>query len=144
VILKPGDSDCTVLQKLFFRKKPGGGEVEINGGPAIVNGRIFVCTSDEAVCFGKKGHSETRRDPSRPEGGAGRQDPKPLTCGGARGCLTAPGGSAEFKARLFDDKGGFCETKATVAGCDVAASPARRHAHLDPTHFQGVRSPTMC
>ncbi len=53
-ILQPGDKKCTELHEEFFQGTEGA-DVEINGSPAIANGRVYVTTSDEVYCIGKKG-----------------------------------------------------------------------------------------
>jgi outer membrane protein assembly factor BamB len=53
-ILQPGDKKCTELHEEFFQGAEGA-DVEINGSPAIANGRLYVTTSDEVYCIGKKG-----------------------------------------------------------------------------------------
>src|SRR5262245_23882044 len=53
-ILQPGDKKCTELHEEFFQGAEGA-DVEINGSPAIASGRVYVTTSDEIYCIGKKG-----------------------------------------------------------------------------------------
>ena len=59
-ILKPKDEGCNELSAAFF-KSPGVAPVELNGSPAIVNGRIYFMTTNELFCIGKKDR-KARRD----------------------------------------------------------------------------------
>src|SRR5207253_428616 len=54
-ILKPGADKCERLHAQFFRGPAGDtAEVEVNGGPAVANGRIYFSTSRDTYCIGKK------------------------------------------------------------------------------------------
>jgi outer membrane protein assembly factor BamB len=115
VILKPGDNDCATLSKVRLRSKTPGVALGINGGPSVANGKVYFMTTEEIYCIGKPG--------ARPAAGAIPPPPKeePAPAGAKAAFLQvvpadvelSPGGSAAFKARLFDDKGRFLrETKA--------------------------------
>lgn len=108
-ILKPSDGKCDRLHAQYFPAPAGSpAEVELNGGPAVANGRIFFCTSTQTICIGKKEHKpSTEKVPELKEEAAGA-DAKPahLQVYPADVSLD-PGGSASFKARLFDDHGRF-------------------------------------
>src|SRR5262249_12149943 len=54
-ILKPGDKKCEALHAQFFPSPDGTTDVEINGSPAVANGRVYFATSEEIFCIGKKG-----------------------------------------------------------------------------------------
>jgi outer membrane protein assembly factor BamB len=56
-ILKVDRMGCEPLSAQFFRKAAGGTDVEINGSPAIANGRVYFMTSNEMLCIGKPGHN---------------------------------------------------------------------------------------
>src|SRR5262249_7508284 len=53
-ILKPEETRCRSLYTQFFPSKEGPGVVEINGPPAVADGRIYFATRDEIYCIGKK------------------------------------------------------------------------------------------
>src|SRR5205085_12377754 len=46
-ILKPGPKKCEELHQHFFPSPDGFSDVEINGSPAVANGRVYFSTSDE-------------------------------------------------------------------------------------------------
>src|SRR4029077_978341 len=52
-ILQPSPAGCKSLHSQYFPSS-GGGFVEINGTPAVANGRIYFGTRDEFYCIGKK------------------------------------------------------------------------------------------
>lgn len=56
-ILQPGTDGFKVLHSQFFRKAAGAADVEINGSPAVANGRVYFMTSNELFCIGKKDHT---------------------------------------------------------------------------------------
>ena len=104
-ILKPGPKKCELLHKEYFAAHDGVSDVEINGSPAIANGRIYFSTSDEVLCIGLKN-------------GAGG-DLKALEAAVKKSDKIAhlqilpaeialhPGQSATFTARAFDADGNF-------------------------------------
>lgn len=55
-ILKPGEKSCEELYDHDFPSNDGKGFVEINGSPAIVNGRVYMATRSQIFCIGKKDH----------------------------------------------------------------------------------------
>ena len=52
-ILRPGEDKCESLHRQAFRRAAGGPDVEINGSPAVANGRVYFCTTAELYCIGK-------------------------------------------------------------------------------------------
>jgi outer membrane protein assembly factor BamB len=104
-ILQPGDKKCTELHEEFF---PGlaGADVEINGSPAVALGRVYVTTSDEIYCIGKKGaksapeptlaHAPTK---SKADAKIAQLQIVPADV------VLHPGESVEFQLRLFDKDG---------------------------------------
>ena len=57
-ILQPSKEGCKRLHAQLFKGKPGedgnaGEDVEINGSPAIINGKIIFMTSEDLYCIGK-------------------------------------------------------------------------------------------
>jgi outer membrane protein assembly factor BamB len=111
-ILKPGDKKCEELSSQFFASKDSNFDVEINGSPAVSDGRVYFMTSEELYCIGKKGESRGQSATARAAGGGAKGKPAQLQVVPAEVAL-APGGSATFKARLFDAEGNFLkETEA--------------------------------
>jgi outer membrane protein assembly factor BamB len=107
-ILKPGDKECEKLHEQYFPPDQGA-EVEINGSPAIANGRVYFLTSNEFYCIGKKGH-QTSSDSAetKAKGQAAGKNAKPAQLQVFPADLTLePGESARFHARVYDEKGNF-------------------------------------
>jgi outer membrane protein assembly factor BamB len=110
-ILAPGPKSCKRLQKVFC-KPPDGGGVEMNGSPAVADGRIYFCTSKEMYCIGKPDYKaapiaiERAKEPPADEKVAHLQVvPADV--------VLDPGESVAFKVRAFDGHGRFIkETKA--------------------------------
>lgn len=106
-ILQPAAAKCDRLHAQFFPAPQGSvAEVELNGGPAIANGRIFFCTSTQTICIGKKDHKATTDKIAEPKEDAADGKPSHLQIYPADVSLD-PGESIAFKARLFDDHGRF-------------------------------------
>jgi outer membrane protein assembly factor BamB len=103
-ILKPGDKSCEILFTPEFHSQ-GGADVEINGSPAVANGRIYFMTSQELYCIGKKTEKATHANfnaVAEVVGGPGK--PTHLQVIPAEVTLQ-PGEKTSFKARLFDEHG---------------------------------------
>ncbi len=108
-ILKPGPKKCEELYTQFFPSKDRKSVVELNGSPAIANGKIFFNTRDELFCIGNKDvKPATVAIPAAPTEPAVESNGKPshLQVFPADVVLS-PGDSVTFEARLFDDKGRF-------------------------------------
>ncbi len=116
-ILKPGADSCEKLHSQFFRKKAGGEDIEINGSPAVANGRVYFMTGTEFYCL------ETK------EGKAGKLPEEPAAEKGSgevahiqvipADLMLSPGQKAELSALGYDSKGrliGPVEVKWTLAG----------------------------
>jgi len=110
LILKPAASQCVRLHKQFFPSTEGtGANVEINGTPAVANGRVYFMTRDEIYCIGKPNHNaKSIPIPAR----LGAALPVP----GAKAThlqifpadvVLGPGDSQAFKARTYDANGQF-------------------------------------
>src|SRR5581483_5046800 len=101
---------CQILHKQFFPSIDGSGtNVEINGSPAIANGRIYFLTRDEMYCIGKPGHKAPADSvPPMPMESASDPNAKAsyLQVVPADAVLH-PGQSQTFKARAFDANGQF-------------------------------------
>jgi outer membrane protein assembly factor BamB len=109
-ILKPGADKCERLHAQFFRSPPGDlGETEINGSPAVANGRIYFSTSRETFCIGKNGQPLSAAALS----GAPADEPVNRSAKVAHlqvvpaDVMLEPGESTQFKVRAFDDHGHF-------------------------------------
>ncbi|MGE3808938.1 MAG: PQQ-binding-like beta-propeller repeat protein, partial [Gemmataceae bacterium] len=107
-ILKPEDDGCKRLHQQFFRSKDPLAAIEINGSPAVANGRIYFNTSEEMYCLGKKEVAKADPLPKEPEESKADANAKPAVLQIVPGDIVLdPGESATFKARVFDDKGHF-------------------------------------
>lgn len=53
-ILKPTETGIEKLHTQFFRSKSGAEEIEINGSPAVANGRVYFMTGSDLFCIGSK------------------------------------------------------------------------------------------
>lgn len=102
-ILKPGPNKCMELHEEFFQGKEGA-DVEINGSPAIAHGRLFVTTSDEVYCIGKKGAQATPEPASMQpaETATGKIAQVQVI---PADVVAHPGDSIAFQVKLFDDHG---------------------------------------
>lgn len=111
-ILKPGPKRCVSLHEQFFPSKNGNEVVELNGTPAVANGKIYFNTRDELYCIGKKNH-QTPDDPipSPPQEAPADAAAKPTHLQVVPAdVVLAPGESVHFEARLFDKNGRFLRT----------------------------------
>src|SRR5205823_5059435 len=52
-ILNPSEKG-SVLHEQFFPSPDGSSDVEVNGTPAVANGRVYFATSEEIFCIGLK------------------------------------------------------------------------------------------
>jgi outer membrane protein assembly factor BamB len=108
-ILKPGDKKCERLYEQYFPSRPGEAEVELNGSPAVANGRVYFLTSTDCYCIGKKDRSSASTSaPAEGKADAGDRDGKPAQLLVYPADVTLfPGESADFKVRLYDARGNF-------------------------------------
>jgi outer membrane protein assembly factor BamB len=136
-ILKPGDKSCDTLYKYTFPGK-GGINVEINGTPAVANGRVFFATSEELLCIGKGGgqvggtDTATATDADLPEGGRKAAHLQLLPAD----IVLHPGESVSFKARLFDGHGRFLK-ETDVENLDLPSPPPPSNSKLTPPALRG-------
>lgn len=119
-VLQPGDSGPKELANVFLRGK-GGVATELNGSPAIAEGRIYFLTNFDLWCIGNKdAKAEADKVPAGPK-----------EAGPAAGAKAAfiqvvpaevgvnPGAEVEFKAYAFDEAGrslGEVEAEWKLAG----------------------------
>jgi len=139
-ILKPEERRCRELHEQYFPSK-GGGLVETNGTPAVAHGRIYFATRDDFYCVGKTGGKTLQdRDGSIPAV-ANAADTALATERTAAhvqvvpaDVVLAPGGSAEFKVRLFDADGNFIKESAAEWSLPT---PPKTPAGLQPPPIKG-------
>jgi outer membrane protein assembly factor BamB len=108
VILKPGPDGARTLSEVTF-PTPDGKVIEVNGSPAVANGRIYFTTRDETYCLGSRSRSGADSPlPARPTEERPAPD-EPATHVQVRPAevVLSPGDSASFTARLYDAKGRF-------------------------------------
>lgn len=109
LILKPEDKKCTRLHAEEFGPQQGA-DAEINGSPAIVDGKIYFMTSFATYCIGKKDHS-AKADPIPAD--SSKEEPAPKDAKPAHVQIIPadvtlhPGEKVELTARTFDAKGRF-------------------------------------
>jgi outer membrane protein assembly factor BamB len=107
-ILKPGAKRCERLHEHFFPSPDGTTAVEVNGSPAVANGRVYFSTSEEIFCIGLKDAK------SAPEPNVATKEP-PLPADAKAtylqivpaDAIVYAGKSVTFKLRAFDEKGRF-------------------------------------
>jgi outer membrane protein assembly factor BamB len=135
-ILKPGDKRCEELHEQFFPSPDRNSDVEINGTPAVANGRVYFSTSFEFYCIGKKKWSGTSDSiPSLPEE-TGSPNAKPAFLHVVPAdVLLEPGESAQFKVRAFDDKGRYL--KEVGGQWSLPAPPPPPNAPKPPASAKG-------
>jgi outer membrane protein assembly factor BamB len=108
-ILKPEAKTCQILHTQTFRSR-NGPDVEINGSPAVANGRVYFMTNEEFYCIGKKDRPAPREaatgQVTTAQPVAAESKPAHLQVTPADVSLS-PGGRTSFKAKLFDDHGRF-------------------------------------
>ena len=103
-VLEPGDKKCKRLSEELFLGV-GGIDVELNGTPAIANGRVYFTTTEETICIGLK-NGQSGAPPVVP---AIKKQPGKMTHLQIVPAEVAlyPGESATFTARAFDADGNF-------------------------------------
>ncbi|OAI41860.1 hypothetical protein AYO40_02105, partial [Planctomycetaceae bacterium SCGC AG-212-D15] len=123
-ILEPGAKSCKRLHAQAFRAPEGKTEdVELNGSPAISDGRIYFCTSEDMICIGKKEASKSDPIPAEPKEAAADAKPGHLQVVPADVVLD-PGGSQTFTVREFDGHGHFIkEVKAEFSLAPMPVPP---------------------
>jgi outer membrane protein assembly factor BamB len=130
-ILKPEPNGCKELHSQFFRSTDGTTSVEINGNPAVANGRIYFTTTEAIYCIGKKDHKNAAATvPPGAQESAADPSAKPahLLIYPADVVLE-PGQSVELKARAFDSEGHFLkEVKADWSLVGMLPPPAPPNA----------------
>ncbi|HLJ97127.1 MAG TPA: PQQ-binding-like beta-propeller repeat protein [Gemmataceae bacterium] len=148
-ILKPGPDKCERLYAQFFRGPAGDtAEIEVNGSPAVANGRIYFSTSRETYCIGKKEQpvpasaspQPVTEEPANPNAKPAHLQVLPADV------VLEPGQSMQFLVRAFDDHGRFLrdvQAEWSLAGplppAGVTPPPGAKPA--TPPPLQGEISP---
>ena len=144
-ILKPDDKTCQILHTQTFHSK-NGPDVEINGSPAVANGRVYFMTNEELYCIGKKdGTSSTVAIATKaePRGGETTGKPSHLQVIPAD-VVVHPGEHVSLKVRLFDDHGNFLhEAKADWKLGPMLPPPPPPGAKPAPTGSPGAAPPAL-
>ncbi len=140
-ILKPGPTKCTELDSHFFRSRAG--SVEINGSPAVANGRVYFMTSEAIYCLGKKDHKagsvsrQSTVNAAQPKAATGKPAHLLVDPGDV---VLEPGGSVDFKLRAYDANGVFIkEIKAD--SWSLPAPPPPPGSSTSPPALQGAINP---
>jgi outer membrane protein assembly factor BamB len=132
-ILEPGAKKCKRLDQEFF-PGAGGVDVEINGTPAVANGRVYFSTAEETICIGLKD-------------GVSSPNPTPEKVSVTPGKITHlqilpaeialhSGGSANFKALAFDANGNF--VKEVKAEWSLPAPTPPKGVKANPPALKGA------
>jgi outer membrane protein assembly factor BamB len=103
-ILEPGKKKCKALDEEFF-PGAGGVDIELNGTPAVANGRVYFSTAEETLCIGTKaGIAAANVANPAPNAKPGKIAHLQVVPGEI---ALYPGQSATFKVRAFDADGNF-------------------------------------
>ncbi len=150
-ILRDEGTRCKEVHDQFF-PSPGHGLTEINGTPAVADGKVIFGTRDDLYCLAKKGAvaSGGRQPPGALASaqapahlGENRGADAPRSPGGGQPAhalvvpadvTLAPGGSITFKVRLFDKDGNF--VKESPAEWSLPAPP-KTPAGMQPPPLKG-------
>jgi outer membrane protein assembly factor BamB len=106
-ILKPGDQGCEVLDTEEFVSKDGT-VIELNGSPAVADGRVYFTTQAGIYCIGKKDAKSTAMAPApmvEPAVDTSSAPAKLLVVPGD--VEMAPGEKKTFSIRAYNAKGQF-------------------------------------
>jgi outer membrane protein assembly factor BamB len=125
-IIEPGEKKAKRLFKTRLESKNPGVALEMNGGAAIANGRVYFMTSEDIYCIGLKGaKAQSDPIPARPKEEKAASDAKATHLQVIPADVTlTPGKSASFKARTFDADGRLLrEVKAEWAAAPFLAPP---------------------
>lgn len=110
-VLRPEAGECKKLCEVTWPTTDGS-VVELNGSPAVSDGRVFFATSDELYAVGSRAWTGTRGTvpPASPEEPASAQDAAAHLQVVPSDIVLQPGQSAFFTARLFDARGRLLRT----------------------------------
>jgi outer membrane protein assembly factor BamB len=134
-ILKPEDKRCKELHDQFFRSQKGDSVVELNGSPAVSDGRIYFGTRDEMYCIGKPDHKpQSAPVPPMPAEAPPGAKAAHLQVFPAD-IVLRPGESAQFIARTLDANGELL--KEVKAQWSLPAPPPPPGAKVNPPPLKG-------
>lgn len=107
LILRDAGDKCELLDEDEFTR-PDGTVVEINGSPAVANGRVYFQTTDELYCLGKKDEAPIKAEIPTMAGELPEDISKlaEAIIVPAEATLS-PGETVRFVTRLFDSNGRF-------------------------------------
>jgi hypothetical protein len=109
IIALKKDGSKPKVRKQRLNSPDGVSSVEINGSPAVANGRIYFTTNDEFYCIGKK-RWNGESDPLPPAVTEANEGSPPARLQVVPAdVVLRPGEKAKFKARAFNAKGQFLE-----------------------------------
>jgi outer membrane protein assembly factor BamB len=136
-ILKDEGDHCKQLFKFRFRSPDGMTAVEINGSPAVANGRLYFTTSEEILCIGKKDHkAKAGPVPPQPKEDKVSADPKPAHLQVLPAdVVLSPGESTHFKVRAFNGHGQFL--REVKAEWSLPTPPRPPNAKASPPPLKG-------
>jgi outer membrane protein assembly factor BamB len=103
-ILQPEDKECRSLHEHLFASPDGISDAEVNGSPAIADGKVFISAGDEIYCLGTK------------DAKAGKVSMKPAEVKKGEPAqllvypcdvVTHPGAAVPLKLMVYDANGNF-------------------------------------
>jgi outer membrane protein assembly factor BamB len=126
-ILKPTQEKAEVLNEVQLTDE------QIIGSPAISNGRIFLVTTQNIYCIGKKAvQPSTAVAQAKPAVGATpafvQVTPTEL--------LLQPGEKVQFHARVFDDKGNFIREEKASWSLEQMQGDLKDGVYVAPANFE--------
>ncbi len=137
-ILKPGPKKCDELHSQYFRAPQAGTAIEINGSPAVANGRVYFMTSDEIYCIGKNRPGNTASAiPATPPTAAGSEPAAWLIY--PNDITARPGEEIQLKLRAYDSNGGFL-SEAKADAWTLPQPPLPMGSTAAPPALQGTIS----
>jgi hypothetical protein len=103
-ILQPGDKNCTALHEHYFPSPDGSSDAEVNGSPAIADGKVYFSAGDEIFCIGTKNGKSGAV--SAPAAEIKKGKPAQLSIYPCD-VITHPGGEIALKLKVYDEFGNF-------------------------------------
>jgi outer membrane protein assembly factor BamB len=127
-ILQPGDKKCTELNDHLFPSPDGISDAEVNGSPAIADGKVYISAGDEIYCIGTKdakGGKASIAEAEIKKGKAAQLLVYPCDI------VTHSGASVLLQLKVYDEHGNFLhdaaktpEAKWTLSGLQAAIGNA--------------------
>jgi outer membrane protein assembly factor BamB len=130
-ILKPTQAKVEVLNEVQLGSE--GNIEQIIGSPAVSNGRIFLVTSDNIYCIGKKAMQPSPAVAKTQPAAAGTPSYVQVT---PTELLLKPGEKVQFHARLFDDKGNFVREEKASWSLDQLQGDMKDGIYVAPATFE--------